>query len=177
MTTAMNAVTLTLADGEARAASMYPDGSYACPFCSGAVICPAGWDENEANNARIYAAAGDAYQLEAYPRWQRATWEARGCGNPACLVSLNAAQLATTRERIAAREAETARQARIHEGIMTSMRESRERESVLWDELSAKARAAGQCIPCLRASYWQSRPKLVRHRDTGNCPQARKYAR
>ena len=60
---------------------------------------------------------------------------------------------------------------------MTSMRESREREAALWDELSARAREAGQCIPCLRASYWQSRPKLVRHREPGNCPQARKYAR
>ena len=89
-----NAVTLTLADGEARAASMFPDGSYACPFCSGAVISPAGWDENEANNARIYAAQGDAYTVQPYPHWQRETWEARGCGNPACLVSLNAAQLA-----------------------------------------------------------------------------------
>ena len=56
-------------------------------------------------------------------------------------------------------------------------RENREEEARLWDELSAKARAAGQCIPCLRASYWQSRPKLTRHRDAANCPQARKYAR
>ncbi len=176
MTTAAQ-YTISLASGEARALIMYPDGSYNCPFCSGAVISPAGWEQNEASNARIYAAQGDAYQIKAYPRWQRETWEARGCGNPMCLVSLNAAQLAETRGRIAAREAEADRQARIHEGIMTGLRESREREAAAWDEISARAREAGQCIKCLRASSWQSRPKLVRHRDAGNCPQARKYAR
>lgn len=176
MTTAtLDTVTFTTADGETREAAMYADGSYSCPFCSGAVISPAGWDENEANNASIYSAQGEAYDVKLYPHWQRETWEARGCGNPACVSGMSAALLAETRERIAAREAESAWRTAQHEYIMASMRESRERESALWDEISAKAQTNGQCVSCLRASYWQSRPRLVRHRDASNCPQVRKY--
>ncbi len=170
------AVTLVLADGEAREAQMYPLGDYTCPFCSGPVISPEGWAYGQQLNAESYAKQGEAYEIQPYPQYMARTWERRECGNPACVTGMNAELLAATRQRIADREAEEARRKRDHEWAMESIRQSREAESRLWDEVSAKARDAGQCVSCLRASYWQSRPKFTRHRDAANCPQTRKWS-
>lgn len=165
-------VVLTLADGEAREAKTYPLGDYSCPFCSGAVISPAGFEYGQQLNAEHYAKLGEAYEIQPYPQYMRDVWEARGCANPACRVLLNAEQLAEARERIARREAEEAARRRNHELAMERIRQSREAEAALWDELRGKAEAAGQCVRCLRRSYWQTRPKFVRHRDPANCPNA-----
>lgn len=176
MSTAMiHMFTMTTADCEARAAVRYEDGSYACPFCSGAVLSPEGWESMQEGNARIYARTGEVYEVQPYPVSMAATYEAYECGNPACVVNMSADVLGATRARIAERAAEEARRRRMHESAMERIRETREAESALWAGISARAREAGQCIPCLRASYWQSRPKLVRHRGKSNCPQDRKY--
>jgi len=52
----------------------------------------------------------------------------------------------------------------------------RAEEEAAWAVIRDQALAAGQCIACLRASYWQVRPHLVRHRDPGNCPLRRRHA-
>ncbi len=168
------AVTMTLADGEAREAKVYPLGDYACPFCDAAVISPSGWAYGQQLNAEHYAKAGEAYEIQPYPRYMAEQWLACECPNPCCLVNMNVEQLAATRARIADREAGEARRKRDHEYAMQRIAESRAAEDALWAEVSCKAREAGQCVSCLRASYWQSRPKLVRHRDAANCPQARR---
>jgi hypothetical protein len=170
------AITLTLADGETREAQTYPLGDYSCPFCDGAVISPEGWEYGQRLNAECYAKTGEAYDAQPYPRHMAETWESRGCGNPACLVNMTAETLAAAKARIAGREAEEARRQRQHEQAMERIRESREAEQRLWDELSDRAREAGQCVSCLRASYWQSRPKFTRHRDADNCPQSRRWS-
>jgi hypothetical protein len=172
----VTAVVLMLADGEAREAKMYPIGDYSCPFCGGAVISPEGWEYSQQLNAEHYAKQGEAYEPRPYPQYMAATYARRGCDNPACLTGMNAEQLAATRQRIADREAGEARRKRDHEYAMERIREAREAEARLWDEVSAKARENGQCVSCLRASYWQSRPKFTRHRDEANCPAKRKWS-
>ncbi len=175
---AIGSVVLITADGEAREAPTFPDGSYACPFCSSAVISAESWADNEANNARIYEAQGEGYVVAAYPAYMAEAFAAGKCANPACLTGMSAEVLAGVRERIAAREAEEASRQRNHELAMRRMADTRAAESALWDELAAKAETGGKCARCLRASGWRyGRAVMVAHRDPGNCPEARKYAR
>jgi len=169
-------VVLVLADGRSREAESLPLGDYRCPWCGGAVPSPESWRDTQEANARIYARQGEDYRREVYPRYMLEVWERRGCGNPACRVNMSAGVLAETERKQAERAAEDARRKRIHERAMERIRETREEEARLWAELSLQAEQAGQCRACLRISGWRyGRPRLVRHRDPDNCPQARKY--
>jgi hypothetical protein len=172
------ALIMRTADNEAREARTYPDGSYSCPFCGAAVMSPAGWGEMQRLNAEHYARSGEAYTIELYPRSMRLVFEMQGCPNPACITLLNPVDLASRRAYLAEREAEDAQRKRMHESAMQRIAESREADAALWQELAARAESAGQCLRCLRASYWRSEHsrRMVRHRDAANCPQARKYA-
>lgn len=92
-------VTLATADGETRTADRDPHGSWACPFCAGAVISPAGHEAGEDANAEHYAARGETYERRPYSAWDREAWQAQECRNPGCLVNMSAERLAQLRER------------------------------------------------------------------------------
>jgi hypothetical protein len=169
---------LSTVDGESRASRVWPDGSYSCGFCGSPVPSQAAWDANEANTAEHYARQGEMYEPRPYPVYLGREYAARRCANPACLVNLNAEQLAGTRRRIAEHQAEIERRARLEEAWRCEQAARAARNDQLWDELSTLAAIGGRCQRCLSASDWKyGRPKLVRHRDIANCPVARKYAK
>lgn len=165
-------VSLTLADGERREAMVYPNGEYVCPFCAGVVVSPDGHEYRQRLNAENYARRREVYEPSAYGHWERRAWEARGCPNPACMVNMTADRLAAARRRLAEAEAERDRQRRISGWNREYARQSQEREDQLWAERRAEAEGRGACLECLRRSYWQSRPKFVKHRHPANCPHA-----
>lgn len=132
-------VTVTLADGSARASSRtWGDGVSDCPWCE-------------------------------YPMF------GGSCGNPACDVQLDAGQLAARRAVQEQRAAAEAADRRLTAWVAESRARADAERDALWAELSGKAEEAGQCITCLRKSYWQSgHGKFIRHRDPGNCPNTRR---
>lgn len=168
---------IALADGEAREADRDPFGSYACPFCGGVTPSPQGWAANEASLVRYYAGPGETYQPRPYSDGDARAHQSGGCANPACPVNMTADQLAAWRQHQADAEADRGRQQRLSASLTeAAQRRQRERDEK-WAKLSTEARVAGQCVACLAASYWESRPKRIRHRDPASCPLARKYAR
>lgn len=173
---ATSTITITLADGEARETERDPFGSYACPFCSGVTPSPEGWEAGEASLVRYHAEEGRTYQPRPYPDRDVQAYQAGGCANPACLVNMNAEQLSAWRQRQAEQQAERKERERLSAWIAESQRRARQERAADWERLSAQAKAAGQCLECLRVSYRKGRPKLVRHRDPANCPVTRKYA-
>lgn len=92
-------VVLAAADGESCEAHMWPDGSYACPFCESPVFSPQGWAEHERMNADAFARRGEGYTAEPYAEYRRRHWEARECPNPCCVVNMGADALAKYRQR------------------------------------------------------------------------------
>ena len=176
-TVALERITLETADGETREATSYPDGSYACPFDGAAVISPAGWADNEANNARVYAASGDEYVPQSYPRTMRLVWEIRGCPNPACITLLNPVQLAARRQSIAELEADAAARKARDESFKRSLAESKSRQRDACDAARAKCEAEGYCFRCwshsTSAGLSDSRERFTRHRDPETCPRLR----
>jgi hypothetical protein len=168
---------ITLADGETCTADRDPFGSYACPFCGGVTPSPQGWAANEASLVRYYATEGETYQPRPYSAEDARAHQSGGCANPACLVNMTAERLAAWRQRQADAAAERDRQQRLSASLAEAAQRRQQEQDEKWAKLSSAARVAGQCVACLAASYWESRPKLIRHRDPGNCPAARKYAR
>lgn len=94
------------------------------------------------------------------------------CGNPACDTRLDAAGLAARRAEQAARVQAAEREASLRRWEAERRAEREAAETALWAELSGRASDAGECIACLRRSYWRSSPRFVRHRDSSNCPNA-----
>jgi hypothetical protein len=92
------AVVMVAADGETRAAEMWPDGSYACGFCQTPVFSPGGWDAHEDGNAECYARTGETYTREPYADYHRRHFEARECPNPMCVANLGPEALERVRE-------------------------------------------------------------------------------
>lgn len=92
------AVVMVTADGEAREAKTWPDGSWSCNFCDTPVISPDGHEERERSNAAIYAKTGEEYTRQPYADYMRRQWEARTCPNPACVANLGSEALARVRE-------------------------------------------------------------------------------
>jgi hypothetical protein len=163
---ALDGVYMSTADGENREARLDPFGSYSCGFCSGVTVSPEGWAETQRADAEHYARDGETFEPRPYPEYQRRTWEAKACGNPACLTNLNASQLAVTRQRIAGRQADAERRERQQQAWQQERAERQQREAELWAEAAAEAKRRGACIQCLRKSGWRSgRPKYVRHRS------------
>jgi hypothetical protein len=170
-------VAISRADGETREAARDEFGSYACPFCAGVTPSPEGWAANEASLVRYHAEEeGDTYEPRPYPAHDARTHQAGGCANPACLVTMDAERLAAWRIRHAEAAAEQQRQHRLSASLAESASRAEQERDRKWARLRTQAEAAGQCLACLRTSSWQSRPKLIRHRDPANCPAARKYA-
>jgi hypothetical protein len=170
-------VVISLADGETREAARDEFGSYACPFCGGVTPSPEGWAANEASLVGYHAEEeGDSYEPRPYTAWDARAHQAGGCTNPACLANMDAERLAAWRTRQAEAAAEHERQHRLSASLAESAQRAEAERDRKWARLRTQAEAAGQCTACLRASYWESRPKLVRHRHPANCPVARKYA-
>lgn len=167
---------VVLADGSERPARDYPYGEYACPWCESPVISPEGHNARELDRIRYCQAEGSEYRPQGYYDSDRAAWEAHGCQNPACLVNYSAVRLAAWYEEQAEREAEQARREAVARWHAEYTARKRAEEEAAWAVIRDQALAAGQCIACLRASYWQVRPHLVRHRDPGNCPLRRRHA-
>jgi hypothetical protein len=165
---------LTLADGEAREAKVYPDGSWSCPFCAAACMSPEGWAEMQRLNRESYIRSGDRYAEQPYPESERAAFEQSRCPNPACATGKTAAELAAAREAAARAAAAQEQRARADAAWRAAAEQSRAAEARRRDDLEAAALAAGQCLACLHAS-WRGRARLVRHRDPDNCPQRRRY--
>ena len=170
------AVTVTLADGTALAAPLDLWREYCCPFCSYVVPSPEGHEERQ-RLAREYAeVSGETFVARPYPDWEREAYEAGGCGNPACLVNMTAARLAAHREEQAVREAGQARRAEVSRWSTNYRAEKQAEEAAAWQAIAGQAQAAGQCLSCLRASYWQTRPHLVKHRPGTVCPHRGRWA-
>jgi hypothetical protein len=168
-------VVLTTADGESREARMWPDGSYTCPFCDGAVVSPEGHEEGERLNAAAYEKMGEPYQRQPYSESMRRAWQDRRCANPACLTVLGAEALARVRQRIAERqeyERAEAERRRFHDEYAAQQRAEREARV---DAARAASERDGWCLQCwAHETSWglvESRRKPVRHRSPENCPR------
>lgn len=163
------AVTVALADGEARTAavSTADGGSYACPWCGSPVLSPQAWQESQRAGAALAERLGEpAPQPRPYPGDQAAAWNARSCANPACWTAMTAGHLADARARAAA-EGERRREGeRLRQWDLERVAERRRQEEELWERLTAEAAEHGSCLRCLRDSDWRSgRPRMVRHRS------------
>lgn len=170
-------VVISLADGETREAARDEFGSYACPFCGGVTPSPEGWAANEASLVRYHAEDGGTYEPRPYPAWDARTHQASGCSNPACPVNMDVGRLAAWRTRRAEAAADHERGRRLAASLAESAARAAGERDRKWAQIRTRAEDAGQCVACLAASYWESCPNLVRHRDPANCPVARKYAR
>jgi hypothetical protein len=169
-----NGPDVRLADGSERQAREYPWGEYECPWCQSPVISPEGHNQRELARIRDCQRAGREYQPGTY--YGREAWEARGCQNPACLVNMTLPRLQAWREEEVLRAAELERRAAVARWHQNYQAETAAREEAAWIVIRDQALAAGQCVDCLRSSYWQTRPHLVKHRDPENCPHRRRYA-
>lgn len=173
-------VVLTTGDGqESRRARGYMDGSYSCPFCSAAIISPAGHEYGQDLNAQHYARTGEAYTREAYSPSMRQTWEARTCGNPMCLVALPAARCAEIRAQREARAAEEARRAYSHACAMQRIAEDNARQHAACDAARERCAASGECFACWAHSTFlgisTTRERWIRHRTGTTCAHVRRY--
>jgi hypothetical protein len=167
---------VALADGSTRMTSLDVWREYVCPWCS-YVVCSAEGDAERQRVSREYAElAGETFIPRAYSQREREVYDRRGCANPACLVNMTIEQLTAQREHQAAADAERERREGINRWFTNYRAETAAAEDAAWAAIRDQATAAGQCLACLRASYWQTRPRLVVHRDPGNCPSVRKYA-
>jgi hypothetical protein len=167
---------VALADGSERMTSLDVWLEYVCPWCSYVVTSEEGDAERQRVSREYAELAGETFVPRDFSQRDREVYDRRGCANPACLVNMTAEQLTAQCERAAAADAERERQAGISRWHANYMAETQRREDEAWAAVRIRAEEAGQCLACLRASYWQSRPNLVRHRSPENCPSVRKYA-
>lgn len=91
-----------------------------------------------------------------------------------CDTMLGAAGLAARRADQQRREEAEQRERGWQEYHQRAAAERAAARDAAWAEASARAEAAGQCLRCLRRSDFERAPRLVRHRDPANCPEARK---
>lgn len=145
-------------DGERRPVRVWPGGDWQCPFCG--------------------AANGPGV-----PYWATRYHQQRPCANPACIAGGSGSAEAVAEIR-AARAA----------------RAAREREAGAWAGFQARAAARAEAARTLAVAearirqaaegwcwecWWHStdggrsgyREKITRHREPGNCPRRRRYAR
>lgn len=174
------AVVIITADGESREAKTYPDGSYSCPFCGGAVISPEGHAETQRANAEIYERTGETYEPQPYSESMRQTWEARGCGNPACLSVLSLEAVTAARERIKQHQEYLLREAeRAASQARYADEQRREREQRI-DSARAESERDGWCFRCWyhdTGGLGTRAGKRIKHRKPENCPQVQRGSR
>jgi len=141
---------VTLADGEAREARAWPDGSWTCPFCSSANL------------------PGD-----------RRAWTGP-CSNPACVAGGrgSAEQIAEWRRTVAARTAAAAAAATGAAADTSRAAQAEVARLARCAEATLASRAEGWCYRCWAKSTsygrWSNREIRIRHRKPGNCPQLRR---
>jgi len=136
----------------------------------------------QAPPASVTLANGESRVVEAtYSNGYECPWcfypvraDESACANPACDTWLSVDGIAARRADQAKR-AEAAEAAERLRRFDAAQRErAAERDLNLWRELSARAEEGGQCVKCLRRSYWRSAPKFVKHRPGTVCPNDRR---
>lgn len=161
-------VTVTLADGEARTATVTTadGGSYACPWCGSPVSSPQAWEQAQQSSAALAERLGEpARPPVPYPGSQAAAWSGHGCASPGCPASMTAGQLAAYRQREAARAGHRRQQEHLQQWHLEQNAKRQREEEELWQRLAAEA-ARRACLRCLHTSAWRTgSPRLVRHRD------------
>jgi hypothetical protein len=150
-------IVITTADGEAREAKTWEDGSWSCPFCAGANV-----------------PGTSLYDERPWPC---------PCANPMCIAGGKGSpeDVAAIRLERKHREEESSRREWLHRMQLKAAREREITQDKAIAAFRAEAAEHGYCERCWARStdlgLFLGREKKVRHRKPENCPIIRRGTR